>query len=52
MSGSSPLLPFSDPESVARYAEGPVVNAGANPRFFGGTAGCGGAYRAWSIQAL
>jgi tRNA (cmo5U34)-methyltransferase len=24
MSGSSPLLPFSDPESVARYAEGPV----------------------------
>ncbi|OQW52063.1 MAG: methyltransferase [Candidatus Raskinella chloraquaticus] len=24
MSGSSPLLPFSDPESVARYAEGPA----------------------------
>jgi tRNA (cmo5U34)-methyltransferase len=24
VSGSSPLLPFSDPESVARYAEGPV----------------------------
>lgn len=24
MSGSSPLQPFSDPDSVARYAEGPV----------------------------